>query len=259
MPLSSAKQQHATTTRRRRSLYYIGAFLFCVATTTVSSVEVSSLASHASSLRRKLATFESTTTHHTHAESSGNSNSIVGGSLAALGEFPFLAVFQGDDSVLCGGVLISSTRILTAGHCLAYGAPSAVRIGSTSLTSGGEVIEVTCGIKHPDYKESPFGTVINDIAILKLTQPVTTTTSYAPINTDPQYPNELETPMVVAGFGKIANDGPISQSLQKVDTFFVTRDECLKKYSRVVVRSEAHICGDVPQKGGTYLCILYMR
>ena len=174
---------------------------------------------------------------------------IVGGTDAAVGEFPFLVVFEG--GVLCGGSLISPNRVLTAGHCLAYGAPAAVRVGATTRNNG-EVVPVSCAVQHPDYF-SPVATVTNDVAILKLERNVTTVTEFATFNTDDDYPSVSGTPLTVAGFGKLANDESASDTLQKVGTFFITREECLESYSSLVVRPESHICGDVPNKGGTYL------
>ena len=179
----------------------------------------------------------------------GDDNSIIGGTPAAEGEFPYYVMFEGD--VLCGGSLISPNRVLTAAHCLAYGAPPAVRVGPTTLNNG-EVIPVACAVRHPNYL-TPLTTVLNDVAILKLERDVTTVTEFARVNADPNYPSDSGTPLTVAGFGLVANGGNTANTLQKVGTFFVPREDCLDQYSRLVVRPQAHICADVADKGGTYL------
>ena len=169
-------------------------------------------------------------------------NTIVGGEPAADGEFPAYVLFEG--GVVCGGSLISGNRVLTAGHCLGNGWPKAVRVGPTSL-SNGEVVNVKCGVKHPSYI-SPFVTVINDIAILKLETTVTSVPpeKYMVWNDEIDYPSEPGTPMEVVGFGLTnPNAQVISETLQKVETFFVNQTTCQETYSNTVVRPDAHICG----------------
>ena len=43
---------------------------------------------------------------------------IVGGVPATAGEFPFIVSFQKSGQHFCGGSLIDSTTVLTAGHCV---------------------------------------------------------------------------------------------------------------------------------------------
>jgi secreted trypsin-like serine protease len=46
------------------------------------------------------------------------SSKIVGGTLAATGQFPWQAGLYLDGSGFCGGSLISSNVVLTAAHCV---------------------------------------------------------------------------------------------------------------------------------------------
>jgi trypsin len=56
--------------------------------------------------------------------------SIVGGTTATIGEFPFIVSLT-DGSSFCGGVLINANTVLTAGHCADVRASSLrVRAGS---------------------------------------------------------------------------------------------------------------------------------
>lgn len=175
-------------------------------------------------------------------------NRIIGGVNADKGEYPFFVKFEG--GVLCGGSLISPNRVLTAGHCIAsHGWPKSVRVGSTTKQDG-EVIAVKCGVLHPGYL-NPFLTVLADVAILKLETNVTSVNAsdFVQLNNDGGYPVGNDTALTVIGYGKISNSGSTSSTLRKVGTKFVPRDKCLSYYNDAIVRPEAHICADVPNKG----------
>lgn len=72
---------------------------------------------------------------------------------------------------ICGGVIISATRALTAAHCtewfLEY--PLYVRAGSTNSRQGGQTIRVAHLVDHPAYDDE---TLNNDISILHLAGPL---------------------------------------------------------------------------------------
>jgi len=53
----------------------------------------------------------------------------------------------------------------------------------------------------------------------------------------------------VVGFGKLSNNGGSSSTLQKVGTFYVPKAKCVETYTEAVVRPNAHMCADVPNKG----------
>jgi secreted trypsin-like serine protease len=44
--------------------------------------------------------------------------SIMGGSAAALGQFPWQVLLSVDDASVCGGSLILPNWVLTASHCI---------------------------------------------------------------------------------------------------------------------------------------------
>ena len=175
---------------------------------------------------------------------------IIGGMNAVSGEFPFMVKFEG--GTLCGGALISPDTILTAAHCVDSGTPSQVRIGPTSYY-GGNLVSTQCSVMHPDFIENK-STLMNDVAIIKLKNPINVEGSTIEYNKDPAYPSTAGTKLNVIGFGLTWNDGQVAQVLQKLQTSFVTNSNCVETYSANVVNSEDHICADIKSAGGMLFC-----
>lgn len=174
---------------------------------------------------------------------------IIGGSTASVGEFPFYVKFAGN--TLCGGSLINADTILTAAHCVDQGRPSQVRVGPTEYY-GGQLVDTQCVVLHPDFIENQ-ATLMNDVAIIKLKEPIDTTStlvSTIDFNTDTSYPSTPGTALTVIGFGLTANNGETADALQKLTTSFLSIDNCVATYSSDVVNPEDHICADVASAGG---------
>ncbi|KOB64766.1 Chymotrypsin, partial [Operophtera brumata] len=80
------------------------------------------------------------------AEEAASQNRIVGGSPAAVGQYPYQGV--------CGGSLISNARVLTAAHCWYDGRNQAtsftVVLGSHTLFSGGTRLNTNQVVMHSD-------------------------------------------------------------------------------------------------------------
>ena len=77
-------------------------------------------------------------------------DSIVGGTAASAGEFPFIASLQVSGRHICGGTLINSNTIVTASHCSVrdvIGSPSNLRVRVGSLVS------FTFSAPHSEKKE----------------------------------------------------------------------------------------------------------
>ncbi|KAJ2206117.1 Coagulation factor X [Coemansia sp. RSA 521] len=102
-------------------------------------------------------------------------NRVTNGTMVAQGDAPFLVrlIFvSGNRHGLCGGTIIDSTTILTAGHCVQLKSDGEVRspkdtyifYGSVSSKST-KYIQPTKVTLHPEYNPNDFR---NDIAILKV-------------------------------------------------------------------------------------------
>lgn len=110
-----------------------------------------------------------------HAQVDDGPDPIVGGEPADQ-TYPFMVSLQPNGSHNCGGSLIASQWVVTAGHCVTPGNTGwRVRIGTTTWNSGGTLATVSQVSRHPSYTANP---IRHDIALLKLSSPV----SQAPVS-----------------------------------------------------------------------------
>lgn len=143
--------------------------------------------------------------------------SIVGGQDAAPGEFPWIGSLQGPWD--CGATLIGSQWVLTAAHCVTDDAGRLIPAEDFKLSIGGlylsditEYHAIEQIIVHPGFQAS---TMVNDIALLRLAQPLDAEAPTLSWNSDPEFPLP-GTDAVVAGWGTLSADGSTPDRLQKV-------------------------------------------
>ncbi|HEY3832600.1 MAG TPA: FG-GAP-like repeat-containing protein [Acidimicrobiia bacterium] len=116
---------------------------------------------------------------------------IVNGAQISLSQVPFQAAIldrrYGDDSdpaaqFECGGEVLTSRLVLTAGHCTYYdlgnglqetAANLRVLVNTGNLSSGGTAVDVTAIHRNPGY--DPTKSDSNDLALLSLASPIATT------------------------------------------------------------------------------------
>lgn len=110
---------------------------------------------------------------------------IIGGDETTPGEFPWAASIKLNNQPICGGSLIDRSWILTAAHCVVGYNPKnlTVRLGGYRIKDTSETqtvdLPINMFIVHKDYSiPRPFS---NDIALLKLREPVEYTDFIIPI------------------------------------------------------------------------------
>ncbi len=91
---------------------------------------------------------------------------VVGGSQAPEGQWDDCAAIYYGNSVECTGTLIAPNVVLTASHCI--GGITKVKLGTNDYTQGGETINVSRQIGHPNHWYS------YDVGVLILERDATT-------------------------------------------------------------------------------------
>ncbi|GKY97987.1 hypothetical protein MPSEU_000756800 [Mayamaea pseudoterrestris] len=167
---------------------------------------------------------------------------IVGGTLAAQGDFPSFVLGNG-----CGGNLIHTDIVLSAAHCkAAFGTRvlvGAMSAGSTSL--GGEWRNILSAMQvHPNFNSNQ---ITNDYMIFKI-EPSTKTP--APLNTNAAYPVSNQN-LEVCGFGSTFEGGTMTAALRKVTVPYVDPTTCNSLYGPL--NTTVEMCAG-PLTGGKDSC-----
>ncbi|CAK1543137.1 unnamed protein product [Leptosia nina] len=189
------------------------------------------------------------------AEEEYLSSRITGGSPANLGEFPYQAglissIIGTTNQGVCGGVLLSANRVITAAHCWYDGSNQAyqleVVLGSILLFSGGTRIISSDVVLHSDW--IPILSR-NDVAMIRLPQNVLFSSVLSPIAL-PSGSELSETfagaTVVASGFGFLGDydDAVIrpNQFLSGVTLSVITNEECRSIPAFAVHVIESNLC-----------------
>ncbi|EFX83049.1 hypothetical protein DAPPUDRAFT_316188 [Daphnia pulex] len=163
--------------------------------------------------------------------------SIVDGTPARAGEFPYLARLfvesaMGQNGLLCGGTLIGPHHVLTAAHCTAP-IGNELYLNTLSIDGGGPgslTRSVKKFIRHQNYNRR---SKINDIAIIVLNASVT---SIAPVKLPSKsdiHLSYVNMSSVVAGWGAIGYNLDASPVLLKTTVKIHDNKNCTKSYASV--------------------------
>jgi len=158
------------------------------------------------------------------------SGRIVNGQDAAAAAYPWTVGIQFIDKLYCGGSLITNMFVLTAAHCMKGINHSRIRIvlGDHDRRRKSQV-QVTRTIErvfiHAQFVKKTFN---NDIALIKLSQPVKFSSHIRPVClpvNNRSYNNQNTT---VVGWGKLAELGRPAEILQEVVVPVISQKKCRK-------------------------------
>jgi secreted trypsin-like serine protease len=176
---------------------------------------------------------------------SGPSPSVVGGTNAAQGEFPWMTRL----SMGCGGAVIAARVVLTAAHCVrptgSYtGYTATVNRANLNDTSVGQSIRSTYVYRSPQYPST--GTY--DWALIELAS----APSVAPLSIANQGETSLNSgTFTIIGWGATREGGGQQTSLKKATVPFVSDSVCAQAYGELAPATE--ICAGYTS-GGVDTC-----
>jgi len=159
--------------------------------------------------------------------------------------FCFLQTGLGQTELLCGGTLIHTQFVITAGHCLRTSLYSVV-LGEHDTSKDDDCdnrgacsdppveVRVLSMIYHGSFNQRTIKHQPNDIALLKLAQEVKFTSYVYPICLPlPNFnirSNQVGEVMTVSGFGRTAENSDPSPVKLKADLKSIANDECQEIY-----------------------------
>ncbi|XP_023295418.2 trypsin alpha-4-like [Lucilia cuprina] len=150
---------------------------------------------------------------------------IVGGIPTTISAVPWQISLQRSGSHYCGGAVLNPQIILTAAHCLRSASVSnlKVRAGSTYRNSGGVLITVADFLIHEDYNGA---TLINDIGVVKLSSPLTISSTIKPIALATQAAVDGAAASVSGWGTTYYGSSSLPYELRSVDVEIVSRYTC---------------------------------
>lgn len=176
---------------------------------------------------------------------------IVGGRPTVITKHPWQVSLQAYDYHYCGGTIISSNLILTAGHCTTYPINLIkVRVGTNNSSCCGSVHDVVKLIRHKNFTTSRRGVPSNDIAVLVLNNSISLNSKAWPIKLfDQDEKAPIGTYGTLTGWGSMVENGDKPNILRTVDVAIVSKVDCELSYKDWGGIPKGQICAMDPVGG----------
>jgi elastase-2 len=181
----------------------------------------------------------------------GVDNYVVGGTDAAPGAWPWQLSQQRQGAAWshsCGASLLSSTKALSASHCIDGASVTILRViaglHQRSNTAGTQTSNVASYTMHEQYQTDPAGSYSNDIAILNLETPITVGGNVQLLALPPSNNNFAGTICTISGWGRTSSSNALPDTLQQANIEVLTTAACALRMQPVNGATiwDKHIC-----------------
>ena len=169
---------------------------------------------------------------------------VVGGEVAALGDWNWMVLMRFNGRFFCGASLINSRWLLTAAHCTSdrTSEPLTVELGIHDQYSPESWVvsrNIERIINHPSY--APVSKR-NDVALLKMSSRVSYGIMVGPVCLAAPENNYVGQYATATGWGTLYSGGPVSQYLRQVDLLVRSDDECMSEVASIFVNPATMLC-----------------
>jgi secreted trypsin-like serine protease len=176
---------------------------------------------------------------------------VVGGDTAQIQDYSYAVYLtDGNGNQFCGGVLVGSSAVVTAAHCLAVVPRANIQVVTGREDKGasdGIVARVSGAWTEPGYSTPERG---SDVAVLTLDRTVPYRPAKLPSGGD-QTLYAAGVRATVLGWGRMAEGGQPSQVLRKATVPIMSDSACSAGYQDYNAKSM--VCAGYPQ-GGVDAC-----
>uniref|UniRef100_A0A1B0CNV3 Putative trypsin-like serine protease n=1 Tax=Lutzomyia longipalpis TaxID=7200 RepID=A0A1B0CNV3_LUTLO len=154
---------------------------------------------------------------------------IIGGEDAVVGQGKYQVSLRTlMNQHFCGGAILTSTWVVTAGHCTLGRKPGEFQaaVGSLSIHEG-TGHRVGYVFRHPDFDAH---SLTDDIALLETETPIVFNDLVQPaVLSERVIPEGMEA--LLTGWGQLEYPGSVSRTLQALRMVTMTNEECHERHS----------------------------